>query len=487
MAITIEGQAENFTPAFNQVNFYFDSTNKNKKGFRYVIDVYQYLTATKIYENRIAPRVGDGFAVLQLQKILSSLVSFDMQFIDLQNASNSYYSTTIKIGEEYVEEWNYNDYQERATGSFAGYTEIFQTPTVDTHNFVVGDRINIAQTDGGVIKPMLEGLFTIVEIVSGYSIVIDILWSEVGAGADMGGVITYSDNRKITTRDLETVVTTVWNGALPFIDFVGFPASGSYQLTTAPNTTGKALTVIPDSSFTITPSEDLFINFGNFYDDKIAWTYFENDEGDIFRKATIADTDFAVLQVMAGANNHGATLVSGTSPLVKTTTLYYDVWVTDSVGLQMSKKYRINIDQRCKISDAKILYMDRMGSFLSCAFQLRENERGNVTKESYRKSLGDLNTTTNRFEYKSYDAGTVMLNANVQKEFTLRTNWMNETMTALFEQLLSSPVCYLMLDGVNYQRIEIVTTDFENEKEVNKKMIRKTITVRLANQDAINI
>ena len=120
MAITYIGghNTDNFTPAFNQVNYYFDSSNKNKEGFRYVVDLYVSGTATKIWEGRVAPRIGDGYAFIPLQGLLTKngLLSFETNITtDGIDAKNSYLKFDLKIGEEYVEEFEYTNY-----GQFTG-------------------------------------------------------------------------------------------------------------------------------------------------------------------------------------------------------------------------------------------------------------------------------------------------------------------------------------------------------------------------------
>lgn len=94
-----------------------------------------------------------------------------------------------------------------------------QSPATSPHTYAVGDQISVSQTDGGVIKPMLQGLFTVVAVPDAYSVVIDIAFVNVGTGAAMGGTIKYADNRKTITRNLLSRTWTAFNGALSPIVF----------------------------------------------------------------------------------------------------------------------------------------------------------------------------------------------------------------------------------------------------------------------------
>jgi hypothetical protein len=58
-------------------------------------------------------------------------------------------------------------------------------------------------------------------------------------------------------------------------------------------------------------------------------------------------------------------------------------------------------------------------------------------------------------------------------------------MARYFEELVSSPVVYLLQNNV-YQKVDIVDTSFEVEKAKNKNLIRKTITITPSNKDVVN-
>ena len=96
--------------------------------------------------------------------------------------------------------WTYDDYIFNSSSSqWNAYTALTSdsafgaTFSNNTHDFAVGDWISINQADGGALKPMLQGQFKIVEIVSNKTIVIDIPFSQVGSGTNIAGVATPLD------------------------------------------------------------------------------------------------------------------------------------------------------------------------------------------------------------------------------------------------------------------------------------------------------
>jgi hypothetical protein len=65
---------------------------------------------------------------------------------------------------------------------------------------------------------------------------------------------------------------------------------------------------------------------------------------------------------------------------------------------------------------------------------------------------------------------------------------MTDEMSVYFEELITSPLTYVKLDGSsNFLACQIVNTNYTVERAKNKKLIRKTIEIRLANNDNINI
>lgn len=485
MAITyIGGHAtNNFTPAFNQVNYYFDSNKKNEAGFRYVVDLYISGTATKIFEGRLAPRSGDGYGFVPLQAHLANRVSFEESLDISLNATNSYFKFDIKIGEEYIVIFNYTDYEFfSSAGFYNGYTKLVQTPNVTPHTYQVGDTIEIRQTDGGALKPNLEGLFVVVEVPDAYTVVIDIPFSYIGSGATMGGKIKYADNRKTIFRDLNVQTATVYNGALKFKDFPTTPSS-VYKIITA-SATNKLLTSFPELGMRATLTQDIFINIGNFYSMTAAYIYFENDNGEIFRKGIGASSSSAIRRISVGASNLGALLtVSGVAPLVKAETKYYTYWITDITGAQMSRRYRLDIDRRCAINTTELLFMDRMGSMLSFAFQANITEKFDVKREGFNKTLGALKS--GEWTYATTDAGRTTTSVSVDKDYMLRSYWITEAQSILFEELITSPLILMKLEGV-YYRVEITDTGGTVDSQKTKEMIKKQVSVRMANQENIN-
>ena len=569
MAITLKGRPQEFTPVYNPMNFFFDSTNKEEQGFRYVIegclqditygpnvlvnsytnnggllqincnsshglivgdklelfqasliylgvhDVVQVVNATSIqvntpyagsallgaeyiqkltieeeqlFEIRVAPRPEDGYGEAFISKLLAPLITrkFDPSNTSSQNAPENFLEYTLKVGEEYLFEWNYSDYEFHSDPSsqYNGYVKLrqFVTTVQNEHAFNVGDQINVTQNDGGALKPALTGLHTIVEIVDDWTIVIDMTFNVIGSGATVGGSITYADNRSIIFRGLLTLTGVCYNGAFNFLDFRGYNQD-EYKLSVQ-STTNKLLTTVPDG-FRISEKADAWINYNA---DNVAFTryvYFENSNGDIFRRNLGTDETF-VRQFYAGAIQPTLSVVSGSLPLVKDNTEFYEFWTTDSAGNPTSKRYRFAIDRRCRIEEHSVLFEDRLGSFIPLMFQLHTEVTTTVERLEYKQKLGDLNEVDEEWQYNSYDEGYTTADVQETEQHLIRSNWMNRTEIEYFKELIGSPTTYININGV-YISCKLKTLSTTTIGEGKRKLVRKELMIMMSNQNAVNI
>jgi hypothetical protein len=369
----------------------------------------------------------------------------------------------------------------------------------------VGDQVNIVQGAGGAAaNPGVEGLHTVIAITGTTDFTINALWSGV-TDATINGVVDYADKRK--TIDLDIISSLdkfVFNGVYSWLEFPYWDET-EYELD---GVTKEWLTDQP-TSFNSTPGQDLWLNAKDVTTVVInKRVYFENDNGDIFYKA-ISGGDF-IKGVAVGPNNYGSlTVVSGTAPLVKNDTTSYEFWYSDGAFNPVkSIKYKVNIDRRMLISESHIVFLDRLGSWSSFAFQLKAYERGTINRQTYNQDVPGA-VVDSQWQYKSYEQGTVNINTEVSKLYDLSTNFMTEAEGDYFQQLLTSPQTYIknvlyhitedgavlfdengcvihVPESTEYVSCNVTTNTFEVFKQRNNNLIKQSIQVRIGNNDTIN-
>jgi hypothetical protein len=251
--------------------------------------------------------------------------------------------------------------------------------------------------------------------------------------------------------------------------------------------------------------QDLYLNIVNPKGtDRVI---FENSNGGSFYKA-ISSAD-EIVQVPVGPNNYG--ILVGTGDLIDNNTEWYEFFFANGATLsqQDSVRYRVYLDRRVLISEYHILFLDRMGSWSSFAFQLKSYERGDVTRELYNQDVAGFVNGADEWTYNTEEFGFRSMNINVTKSFDLNTNWMTQNMATYFEELVTSPQTFLKIvtyvtteDGIPlidedgcpihipestlYQPCIVNNNSYEVFNQRNKNLIKQSISVRLANQDNIN-
>lgn len=470
-----------FSPAYNPLKFIVDSTNKNKTGFKYIFDIYESGTANKIAEYKVLPTFGTGYGEEDLSKLLQTQVSWDLDTLitSFYAAPNSYYQYDVKVGEEFVAEFAYTSSLTNASGN----VQINVTNT-----FASGDQVVITQADGGVANPQLEGLHTVIS-ATGSTVVVNVAWTTI-TDATIDGSVRYADNRKVITRDItEFDNYLVFNGAFRWVDWTSYDYL-DYKLNAA---TKLWLTNQPENNFYCTIGQDLSLNIQNPKgSDRII---FENSNGLAFYKAISSMSE--IVQVPVGPNNYGALV--GTGDLIDDSVEWYEFYFAngDTLPAQDSVKYRVYLDRRTTSVEYSLLFLDRLGSWSSFAFQLKSYERGDVTREVYNQDVPGYVNASDEWTYKTEEFGFRTINTNVIKSFELNTNWMTQEMANYFEELVTSPQVFiketsyicgeeLTASSSTYQPCIVNNNAYEVFKQRNKNLIKQSISVRLANQDNIN-
>ena len=152
-----------------------------------------------------------------------------------------------------------------------------------------------------------------------------------------------------------------------------------------------------------------------------------------------------------------------------------------------AEPYYFTYDNRCPINEYnQLIYLDRMGSWQSFAFQLRTYEKGQITREQYNQHI-DGQVVSNEWLGVNLQKGFRTYNTNVTKTFDLNTNWMSQYDADRFQELLTSPQVYYNSNaGAIFAACVVESNSFEVFSQKNKKLIKQSVTIRLAQQDPIN-
>ncbi len=466
--MTLIARPNTLFPAYNQARVIVDSTNKNNEAFEYLFEVYDFGGLTPIATYPVRPRFGDGYGELDISRLLSSKVSSEIEEIntvEFFTASNSFYRYDLKIGERYIENVNYTS----SLTNSGGYVRINVT-----NSYTAGDQLYIVQDDNGVANPQLEGYHTVMSSGVGY-FVVNVLWTTI-TDATINGTVKFADNRRTVNSAVLTYSdNTAFNGSLKPLEIVSF-SPAQYDLST--NSDRFLTSLINFGDFTISPSAPMVVNL--FTESDSGSMRFENDNGDLFEVAVSAGH---VTAVQIGTyNTPTLSLISGTAPLIKSNTEWYEVYWYD--GGQKSRAYRIYIDRQCEVEPWQLCYVDRFGSLLPLAFTLRSTENMNITREMFSERLtGEVNGTV--WQPVIHEFGKKQINQSKSITITLESPFVSEEMSAYYYDMFASPAV-ILFDGSDFIPVTLNDNSVRKETRNKGKLIRYTCNVTLSNIEAIN-
>ena len=475
MATTIIAQPQQLMPAYNPIKYIIDNTNKNEPGFRYIFSIYpatgSHTSATLVAQYRVLPVYDTGYGEQDISMLMQSLVTYNETEIIggvSYNSSESWYQYDVDLGFEYIDNIEYT-----AALTIDGLNTNITSTTA--HGFIVGDQIVITQVSPGADNPALEGLHTVISVTNSTNFTVNVLWSTI-TNININGNVTYADLRKTQVLD-DALITNkeVFNGAYnnnintyneatPFNsgNYLGLANPSGYLMTSNLPTNG------PPYAPSAFDGAQFYYNLRVYgaYNYEIEWY---DMDGNLLDSASFTPANDGIYAVFVG-------------PTASVTEDYYvSIYSDGSTGNDF---YYFKYDNRCAINDQQLIYLDRMGSWQSFAFQLRTYEKGQITREQYNQHI-DGQVVSAEWVGVPLQKGFRTYNTNVTKTFELNTNWMSQYDATRFQELLTSPQVYYYSDNY-YCACVVDSNTFEVFSQKNKKLIKQSVTIRLAQQDPIN-
>jgi hypothetical protein len=474
---TIIAQPSVLMPAYNPIKYIIDNTNKNEPGFRYIFTIYpaagSHIPANVVAQYRVLPVYGTGYGEQDISRLMQSLVTYNESGIlssggTTYNSSESWYQYDVDLGFEYIDNIDYTSALEESAG---GDVEIHFA----AHGFVAGDQVVIAQDGTGPVdNPTVEGLHTVLYADTNY-FVINARWDTV-TDEFANGNVTYADLRKTQVLD-DALITNkeVFNGAYnnwtnTSNQSNAFPSA--YFLANGANdwlmTSNFSSASYPVSAFL---NAQFYYNLRVYGGAAYQVEWYDMDDN-LLDNASFNPANDGIWAVFVG-------------PTALVTVDYY-VLIYNDAGFS-AEPYYFTYDNRCPINEYnQLIYLDRMGSWQSFAFQLRTYEKGQITREQYNQHI-DGQVLSSQWVGVNLQKGFRTYNTNVTKTFDLNTNWMDQYDATRFQELLTSPQVYYNYNaGAIFAACVIENNTFEVFSQKNKKLIKQSVTIRLAQQDPIN-
>lgn len=493
---------QSLTPAYNPITFKFSSPQYDQPSFRYIVRVYSdnFLTdgsisgATELAKFKVAPNV-DGLGYVDVSKVVNNLTTYNFEpGKEVQGwVPNTLVKYNVSVGVEFVNPWVYTSYQSYGIGINANKMLLVQDSASTPHTYVIGDQINIDTTEN-----IIRGLHTVIETPTAYSIVIDTVYT--GVAQPISGVINYADGRSVRYPDISLYTGYAFNGSREWVQFpkwLGYQwiiGDGfSYPLPKLLTSLKPADEILDprDNVFYVRPWQTFLLNF--FVPDPdqkciLEWEY-------VGTSGTKNIQEIGASGLMKGFRVGFDALE--VEPIADVPLVFR---LLGDVSQPISKDYILYPDMRCDINEYELMFMDRMGSILSFPMSLRDKQRGSIDRNTYKKAIiyNETNVTYDRV-YDIKNSQVITNSLTYDKELELNTNWLNDGMSQLWEELMTSPYVWIKMnlepiidnDMIVIETVHLPCTikekSFEVERQKNKRLIKKNVTVTLSNQNIVNI
>ncbi len=496
MSYSIIAHPDKFTPVYNPIYFYIDSTNSGEEGFKYIADVFPAGTNDRLSRYKLFPRPNDGYGVVDINQILSTQTTYflDQTAHKFSNCQADFVNYDVRFGEEFVYYWPFDDTYFTLTGSTSGFTTFINTGATAPHYFVSGDSIVVSSST--VDYNGLVGSVT--QVLDDYSFETNIPWFP----GTNSGTIVFSDYAKtVFLYNIISSANTAFNGAVSHQTFNSY-TSTTYQLNTSISTSfpRKFLTDMPNE-YTVKTTNSMWLNYyinvlsgGTRPTGMFVKTYNEAgvQQGYYSFTNSIGGTQQVMEQVACGPYDllnfsPSGTVITGNTSIFNANVKYYDVWLYKTVfstDIQVSEKKRIYINDDCfKYTNIELLFMDRLGSFIPANFELNSVRSINIDRSEFKRIVGDLNGSS--WSYNSTEFGKTPLNINEVQQLEIQSNWLSEADAAFLKELYTSPAVFIKENG-QYWPVLVRTNSVQLLTKNNKKNLAYKMVIEYSNNDSIN-
>ena len=131
MAITTIETPQVFTPAYNPMYFYFDSTNKAQLGFRYLVEVVDNDTSEVIGTYRLKPIPTTLYGEVDISDLIQTALYNDFQQVKAYKANGHQINYKLNVDEEYFVNVAFSDYEYAGLANWTNFSD----PSINPNGF----------------------------------------------------------------------------------------------------------------------------------------------------------------------------------------------------------------------------------------------------------------------------------------------------------------------------------------------------------------
>jgi len=493
MSLTLRSVPQELMPTYNPVIIVATSSLQNRLNYQLVTDVYcrgEMVTRMK------TPVNPEGYIIVDLHKHLENRVSFDFMpgATGWNIATQSFASYSVTFYDEFREEWDFSDNIYQLVGATAYVGFIGPTGGVRPY-FNTGDYIYVSQ-NVGYAHPEYNGAHYVTAVTqsgSRWIVRTDNYW--VSSSPVNPGYITFADYQLTTTASgTLTIYSTptqsstasvfptkyIFNGVVDYLGFINWNYDDWDANTT---TNGKFFTNAP-SGYEIDINSHLFLNTYQNAINEIKYLKIKTNLGTysvtnpyLFSSTSLTQRRF--MQV------NGSPKDLYNLGWINNSTKTIEVWCEDNTGAKTVASKIFTITDKCsKYDKMEIIFMDKMGSFIPYTFNLVNRETRNISRTDYQQFYGSYAPATQNWKYNTWDRGRKSLDTVVTQQFTLNSDWVNQSTSDYLMELFESPEAYWTKPDGTILAVNITVQSIERKQVINDQLINYVLTFELSQKSS---
>lgn len=182
-------------------------------------------------------------------------------------------------------------------------------------------------------------------------------------------------------------------------------------------------------------------------------------------------------------NRKDAAALGGTDPY---DTKYYDAQLINGLGEVIDERRIYNVCEP-RYTPQQIFFVNKLGAWDSVTFFKKSTETINISKESYKPSLGS--SGSEGFTFNTQSATKQNYNYNKENRMTLNTGFVEEGFGDVIEEMLMSETLFMVYDrttnrsgdtfeiGQSYRWVNVSTMNMTKQKHINDRTINYQIEI----------
>lgn len=287
-----------------------------------------------------------------------------------------------------------------------------------------------------------------------------------------------------------------WNGAVPYeIALYYFSPADFFEMLSSDS--GRFLGDFPSDGIPIRGDASHTLTSHSFGNNTITKICCQPDYSGGAFKSTIdyyGDADQTGIDMLihgAGPYNINLwNLSTGTQPVIESDCVYYDVWLEDGSGDQISEKVRFVLDHDCPADNPVTLtWMNRWGGFDTYTFAGSNTRSVPVKRNSYEKiyghRIGDATAGTSNYTWDLGERGRTNLGVDARDKWKLQSGFLTDSQATWIEQLFTSPVVNIVRYNDYTSQFEefpvnVTSTSYEEKTMKRKRLISYSIEIEAA-------